>query len=154
MNRLLLHTMVCSGILLSMTSGLHAQPLTVRTVLPASSRCDHVIQMMLRHGVNNSFDRSNTQSLLNQSPFGGIQVPITEFGDLQIAQVTQLPPEAPVAGPKFAIVVMNQSNRAVCNFHVSLVAVFGSICPNSQTRQPKCENQSGRSDRSDRSAAH
>ena len=93
------------------------------------TRCDHVIQMMLRHGVNNSFDRSNTMSLLGQSSTVGTLVPINELGDLQLVQVDQFPTEANPSGPKLAVIVLNRSNRQVCNFHITAVAVFGQIHP-------------------------
>ena len=132
MNRSIIFRCVLSASCLLVASmNSQAQPLTSSQWVSGGTRCDHIIQMMLRHGVNNRFDRSATSSLLNHSPFGGIQVPVYDLGDLQIVQVTQLPPEVPVCGPKFAVVVMNQSNRSVCNFHVSAAAVFGHICPTS-----------------------
>lgn len=132
MNRsIILRCVLTASCLLVASMNSHAQPLTSSQWISGGTRCDHIIQMMLRHGVNNRFDRSATSSLLNYSPFGGINVPVSDLGDLQIVQVNQLPPEVPVCGPKFAVVVMNQSNRPVCSFHVSAAAVFGHICPTS-----------------------
>lgn len=132
MNRsMFFQCVLTASFLVSLSVQSHAERHIAPQLLPGGTRCDHVIQMVLRHGVNNTFDRSGTSSLLNQSPFGGMQVPISELGDLQIVQVNQLPPEVPACGPKFAVIIMNQSNRQVCNFHVSAVAVFGHICPTS-----------------------
>jgi len=117
----------------------HAQPLTVTTVISGPNRCDHVIRMLQRHGVNNSFDRTAASSLLNYSPLGNLQVPSNELGDLQIVRVSPLPPGEPSGGPQFSIVVMNQSCREVCHFHVSAVAVFGSINPCSPSNTVKVD---------------
>jgi hypothetical protein len=121
----------CLIISATLTVTVHAQSLGVHPVISSGVRCDHVIQQMLRHGVNNSVDRSVSNSMLRHSPFGDVGIPGTEFGDLEIVQVNQIPQEAIVCGPKLAVIVMNRSSRKVCSFHVSAVAVFGHIRPTS-----------------------
>lgn len=98
-------------------------------ILHGNSRCDHVIAQVLRYGVNNSIDNSNSFSLPQATPFGVAAIPATELGDLQIVSVTQLPCDNSACGPKFAVTVMNESCRKVCNFHLTLVAIFGRITP-------------------------
>lgn len=130
MNRsTVLKSILAASFLLSLSVHCNAQPITANQLISGGTRCDHVIQMILRHGVNNSFNRGGTSSLLNQSPFGSVELPVSELGDLQIVQVNQLPSETNTCGPKFTVVVMNQSNRQVNNFHVAAVAVFGHINP-------------------------
>jgi hypothetical protein len=136
MNRIIFfQTVLNAACFFSLSLPCHAQGHFPNTIVEGGARCDHVIQMILRHGVNNSFDRSNTSALLGQSNTVsyslGIPLPINELGDLQIVQVEQLPTEPTPSGPKFAVIVMNKSNRQVCNFHVTAVAVFGQIHPRS-----------------------
>lgn len=140
MNRsIYFHGALLAGITLFAIDIAQAEPLTVTTVISGPNRCDHVIRLLQRHGVNNSFDRTAASSLLNNSPLGSLQVPSNELGDLQIVQVSPLPPGEPSAGPKFAIVVMNQSCREVCHFHVSAVAVLGAINPCSPSNTVKVD---------------
>lgn len=131
MNRSIFRNCVLSiGLVISAAAGADAQPLGFQASMPGGSRCDHVIQQMFRHGVNNSVDRSVSNSMLRHSPFGVVGTPDSEFGDLEVVQVHQIPQQG-VCGPKLAVIVMNRSSRKVCNFHVSAVAVFGHICPTS-----------------------
>jgi len=132
MNRSIFRRCVLSvGLVISVAASADAQPLGFQSLMPGGNRCDHVIQQMLRHGVNNSVDRSVANSMLRHSPFGVVETPETEFGDLEVVQVNQIPQEGVACGPKLAVIVMNRSLREVCNFHVSAVAVFGHICPTS-----------------------
>ena len=132
MNRSIVRNCVLSlGLVIAVAASADAQPLGLYSSMPGGNRCDHVIQQMLRHGVNNSVDRSVANSMLRHSPFGVVETPETEFGDLEVVQVNQIPQEGVACGPKLAVIVMNRSLREVCNFHVSAVAVFGHICPTS-----------------------
>ncbi|NND96076.1 MAG: hypothetical protein HKN47_01965 [Pirellulaceae bacterium] len=94
---------------------------------------DHVISLVLRHGVNNSVDLAQSGSLLHPSGFGPMVIPATELGDLQLMQVSSIPDADPACGPKFAIVVRNHSHRDVCGLRVSAVALLGRIRPTSPT---------------------
>ena len=132
MNRSIFCKCVLSiGLFISVAASADAQPLGFQSMMLGGNRCDHVIQQMLRHGVNNSVDRSISNSMLRHSPFGVVELPDTEFGDLEVVQVNQIPHDGVVCGPKLAVIVMNRSLRKVCNFHISAVAVFGHICPTS-----------------------
>ncbi len=126
---ILFRYVLCAGLLMSLSLNAAAQRPFSSQLICGSTRCDHVIQLIQRHGVNNCFDRSGMSSLLNCSAVGFPQVPVSEFGDLEIVDVHQLPVEGNTAGPKIAVVVSNKSQRAVCNFHVSVVAVLGQIHP-------------------------
>ena len=137
MNRLIpircvFQTILGTACMFSLSLNCNAQGQFSTSFPSCGTRCDHVIQMMLRHGVNNSFDPSNTSSLLGQSSPVGTLVPVNELGDLQLIQVDQFPAETTnPSGPKLAVIVMNKSNRQVCNFHVTAVAVLGQINPRS-----------------------
>ncbi len=115
------------------TSNVHAQTLRTVDLFSSSIRCDHVIQQILRHGVNNSVDRCESSSMFFHAPFGPSGGRDCEMGDLEIVQVSQLPHEDPACGPRFAVTVSNNSARKVCHFHVSIVALFGHITPTSPT---------------------
>jgi hypothetical protein len=115
------------------TNNVQAQTLRSVDLFSSNLRCDHVIQQMLRHGVNNSFDRCDISSIMVHDPFGSSGNPRCEMGDLEIMQVSLLPHADPACGPKFAVTVSNNSTRKVCDFHVSMVAIFGHITPTSPT---------------------
>ncbi len=119
------------ALLSSPASRATAETLTTTHILHGNTFCDHVIRLVHLHGVNNSVDRCSSGSMFHPSPFGSAVIPTTEFGDLQIMQVTQVPIDDPACGPRFAIVVQNASTRKVCDFHVSAVAIFGNIHPSS-----------------------
>ncbi|MGB7327538.1 MAG: hypothetical protein WBD31_21860, partial [Rubripirellula sp.] len=106
-------------------------------VLRGNPRCDHVIEQVRRHGVNQSIDRSTASVSIATTPFGFASVPATDLGDLQIVSVHRLADEADVCGPRFKIVVMNQSQHKVDGVDVSVVALLGAIhphCPNATVR--------------------
>jgi hypothetical protein len=90
-----------------------------------------VIRLMHLHGVNNSFDTGGSSFVAHHSPLGTMSIPNTEFGDLEIMQVNQAEHDEAACGPKFHVTIRNNSTRKVCNFHVSMVAVLGRICPTS-----------------------
>ncbi|TWT71218.1 hypothetical protein [Crateriforma conspicua] len=99
--------------------------------LLTASRCDHVIGMMHRYGVNNSIDRSASYSMLHHGPFGAAVIPVGELGDLCIANISRVADDSPACGPKIAVDIKNHSIRDVCDFHVTAVAVLGRIFPTS-----------------------
>ncbi len=96
----------------------------------STGRCDHVISMMLKHGVNNRFDRSEASRLLQSTSTLLNGLPPSELGDLDLVQVSQLA-SAANCGPRIAVQLMNRSHRKVERFHVTAVAVLGHICPDS-----------------------
>jgi len=104
-------------------------PLNTATVLNGHVRCDHVLRLIHRHGVNNSVDQALGNSLLHQTPLGGVAIPDAELGDLEIVQVSQVVHEDEACGPRIAVVVRNNSCRKVCNFHITGVAMLGRILP-------------------------
>ncbi|KLU07698.1 putative transmembrane protein [Rhodopirellula islandica] len=61
----------------------------------------------------------------------GFLVPDDEIGDLEIVEVKQLPVIDPSCGPRFGIVIANQSNRCVENFHVTAIGSLGHAMPHS-----------------------
>ena len=95
-----------------------------------TGHCGHVISMMLKHGVNNRFDRSEASRLLQSTTILPNGLPASEVGDLDIVQVSRLN-SAANCGPRVAVQLMNCSNRKVGRFHVTAVAVFGHIRPDS-----------------------
>lgn len=103
-------------------------------IIPAlnqtTGHCGHVISMMLKHGVNNRFDRSEASRLLQSTPVLPNGLPTDEVGDLDIVQVAQLNSDSN-CGPRVAVQMINRSNRKVARFHVTAVAVLGHICPDS-----------------------
>ncbi|MGI9473295.1 MAG: hypothetical protein ACR2NZ_17265 [Rubripirellula sp.] len=108
-----------------------AQGLNASQLLYGGTSCDHVIRLIHIHGVNNSFDVSASLVSTQFSPAGPIAVPHTELGDLEIVQVAQVQHADIACGPKFNVTIRNNSCRDVCNFHVSVVAALGRICPSS-----------------------
>ncbi len=101
-----------------------------------TGRCDQVISMMLKHGVNNRFDRSEASRLLQSSSTLLNGLPPSELGDLDLVNVSQLA-SAANCGPRFAVQLMNRSHRKVERFHVTAVAVLGHICPNAPVLRSK-----------------
>ncbi len=123
-----LSLMVCCTMLVALPA--IADPTGLAPNCRIGGRCDHVISMMLKHGVNNRFDRSEASRLLHSTSIIPTGLPLCELGDLELVQVSQLS-TAPNCGPRVAVQLMNRSNRKVGNFHVTAVAVFGQIRPDS-----------------------
>lgn len=111
------------------TVTVQAQGVTTSALIHPGSRCDHVIGLILRHGVNNSVDPMAAHSLLQHGPLGSMAIPAAELGDLEIVQINRIAHEDPACGPKVAVTIRNQSCRQVCEFHVTAVAVLGRILP-------------------------
>ena len=128
MNRSFLNTCLLTvGLVAANITGAFAQEVLTSQVLYGGTRCDHVIHMILRDGVNNRHEICNT--LVQRGPLGIARVSACELGDLQILQVHRLEQVKPACGPRFAIVIENKSTRRVSDFHVTAVAVFGRIHP-------------------------
>lgn len=130
--KLSIHTpMLIAALVVTSAVTAQAQVVTTSQLLDRNDRCDHVIGLVMRHGVNNSVDRAGAHSLLHPSPYGGMAIPPGELGDLQIVQVNQLEHADPACGPKIAVTVRNASCRQVRHFHVTVVGVLGRIFPTS-----------------------
>ncbi|WP_145168189.1 hypothetical protein [Rubripirellula lacrimiformis] len=102
-------------------------------VLHGSHRCDHVIAQIMRHGVNQSMDRSAGVGFTVATPNGFATTPTSEIGDLEIMSVHRCDTADGSVAPQFAVVVMNQSQREVSDVEVSLVALLGQIHPHCPT---------------------
>lgn len=111
---------------------------TTTTITPAAP-CDHVIQMLLRYGVNNQLNRNSGSKLVNHSLVTGGTNLASELGDLEILQVNALPPTGPSSGPRFAITVLNQSGIEARDFFIATVAILGQIQPNSPISNVKVD---------------
>ncbi|WP_145173743.1 hypothetical protein [Rubripirellula lacrimiformis] len=102
-------------------------------VLHGSHRCDHVIAQVMRHGVNQSVDRSAGVGFTVATPNGFATTPTSEIGDLDIVSVHRCDTADGSVAPQFAVVVMNQSQREISDVEVSLVALLGQIHPHCPT---------------------
>ncbi|WP_146526649.1 hypothetical protein [Novipirellula artificiosorum] len=130
MNRSILRLVVLTvGLSIGISSQAHSQQVNASQLFGNVTRCDHVIDLIVQHGVNNCFNRSS--SLLQTTPYGAFEIQSQEWGDLEIISVNQLASSDSNCGPTFAVVIQNQSTRSVSNFHVSAVAVLGRIGPTS-----------------------
>ncbi|TWT78935.1 hypothetical protein CA13_03320 [Planctomycetes bacterium CA13] len=138
MNRSILSLVVLTvGLSIGMSRQAHSQQVNASQLFGHVTRCDHVIDLIVQHGVNNCFNRST--SLLQATPYGAFQIQSTELGDLEIISVNQIENSDSNCGPTFAVVIQNQSTRSVSGFHVSAVAVFGRICPTSPSVTTKMD---------------
>lgn len=106
-----------------------ADDVELRRLLYGPGRCDHVIRLLHHYGVNNDSDQ--TVGVNGFHPFGPIAIPIAEIGDLQLVSIAQRAETVAGCGPAFNIVIKNCSIRDVCRSSVTLVGLFGRICPTS-----------------------
>ncbi|PAY19552.1 hypothetical protein CKO51_10560 [Rhodopirellula sp. SM50] len=116
----------------------HADEAALRRLLHGPDRCDHVIPMLLRHGVNN--DSSPATAMHTFHPYGPIAIPATELGDLELISITRHADTAAGCGPSFDLVIKNCSTRDVCGAHVTLVGLLGRIRPTSPNVTTKLES--------------
>ncbi|TWT53839.1 hypothetical protein Pla22_14730 [Rubripirellula amarantea] len=107
----------------------HSQTIDTSQVLIGSTRCDHVIAQVMRHGVNRSVDQPAMHPMVGSTPFGLASIPSGDIGDLQIVSVHRRPEIVEGCGPCFTVVVMNQSQHKVDGVDVSLVGLLGAIHP-------------------------
>ncbi len=145
MNHLLLtRCLLTAGIVVGSVVASQAQGVSSFQLLHGGSRCDHVIGLIHRHGVNNSVDLAAAHSILHYPSYGGAVIPSTDLdalklGDLEIVQVHQIAHDVVACGPKIAVTVHNNSCRQVSDFHVTVVAILGRIFPTS----PNCTARVG-----------
>jgi hypothetical protein len=118
-----------ASIVVGSIAATQAQDITATQLFHGGSRCDHVLHLMHRYGVNNSVNYVASNSLLHHSPLGAMAINEADLGDLRIVQVSQIEHLDAACGPKFAVLVQNHSCRNVCKLHVSAVGVLGRICP-------------------------
>ena len=108
-------------------------------VLQGPTRCDHVIEMMLRHGVNREKSDSYGSPMMYHGRMGPMWIPHKELGDLELVEVAQLPDTDPACGPTFVVGIRNTSNRDVCGFRVTMVSLLGRIFPTAPTTVVKVD---------------
>jgi hypothetical protein len=124
-------------------SSVKADDIDTHRVLGQEHTSDHVIDLALRHGVNNSVDLSR-QNIVHDTGYGPMLIPDSEIGDLELIQIEALSASDPAignraCGTKFAVVVRNDSTRDVCGFRISAVALLGRICSTSPTAVVKVD---------------
>ena len=129
--------LLAAGLVVCCARASDAQGISTTQLLSGGQTCHHVIQLIHRHGVNNSFDTSGGSMIAGHFPIGPMSIPLTELGDLEILQVSQVDQVDDGCGPSFHVTIRNNSTRKVCNFHVTMVAVLGRICPTSPTTTVK-----------------
>ena len=135
-NALNLRSLVAAFALMSTLGGAaQADNVNAHQVLHGGQTCGHVINLIMRHGVNNSFQTGGRT--ISHSPYGPVVMGAADIGDLELVQVTQCQHVDPNCGPKFAVVIKNNSTRDVCDLRVSMVALFGRIKPHSPTTTSK-----------------
>lgn len=103
---------------------------TTTTVIPAAP-CDHIIQMLLRHGVNNQCDRTIASLLVNPSLSKCAPNALIESNDLQVSHATLIPKSEFSMGSRIAIAIVNRSSKEARDFHVSVAAIREQLHPNS-----------------------
>lgn len=127
--RTLVFAVVAGAISCSPPSRSQADEIELRRLLHGPQRCDHVIGLLLRHGVNND---SNPAIALNTfRPLGPIAIPVAELGDLELVSVAHHAEIVAGCGPAFDLVIKNCSTRDVCGSRITMVGLFGRICPTS-----------------------
>jgi hypothetical protein len=103
------------------------QDITRSDLIDHPAGCQHVIDLVNRHGVNQTFDHVGAAQHLQHSPFGSMMIPASEMGDLRIISVHQIADDNLACGPRIAVVIENQSNRCVESFSGTAVATLGRM---------------------------
>ena len=124
----LMFAVVAGTMFSSPLSRVHADDIELRRLLHGPERCDHVIGLLLRHGVNND---TTAGGLNTFHPLGPIAIPAADLGDLELISVARHAETAAGCGPAFDLVIKNCSTRDVCGSRLTLVGLFGRICPTS-----------------------
>lgn len=106
-----------------------AEDVDLRRLLHGPDRCDHVISLLLRHGVNNDADIATPNNAFH--PLGPVAIPAADLGDLQLISIARHGAIADGCGPAFDLVIKNCSTRDVCGSRVTIVGLFGRIHPTS-----------------------
>ncbi|WP_149499369.1 hypothetical protein [Roseiconus lacunae] len=109
-----------------------ADDVTLHRLLTGPDRCDHVISLLMRYGVNN--DRQTQSEIRMHHPLGPFQMPVSELGDLHLVSVAQHGTPQPGCGPAFEVMVKNCSTRDVHSLRLTAVGLFGRINPCSPNR--------------------
>ncbi|QEF96859.1 hypothetical protein Mal15_08890 [Stieleria maiorica] len=115
----------------------HADDAELRRLLHGPDRCDHVIGLLLRHGVNNNANPAATVNAFH--PYGPVAIPAAELGDLQLESIARHA-DTTGCGPSFDLVIKNCSTRDVCGAHVTLVGLLGRILPTSPNVTAKLDS--------------
>ncbi len=105
----------------------NGQDLSRSDLLSCSSDCSHVIDLIHRHGVNQTCDTAGDGQFVAPSAYGPVFIPACETGDLSIVSVHQIAEIDNGCGPKFAVVISNCSTRCVEGFSVTAVGTLGRI---------------------------
>ncbi|MCA9140666.1 MAG: hypothetical protein KDB00_28030 [Planctomycetales bacterium] len=124
--------------LLNASSIARADDIELRRLLHGPDRCDHVMSLLLRHGVNN--DSNHVAGMNTFHPLGPIAIPAADLGDLELVSVTRHADVVANCGPAFDVVIKNCSTRDVCGSHVTIVGLFGRILPTSPNVTSKLES--------------
>ncbi|KAA5545327.1 hypothetical protein FYK55_06635 [Roseiconus nitratireducens] len=119
-------------------SSAQADDVELHRLLHGPQRCDYVIALLMRHGVNNDSDACDDIAALH--PLGHVQIPTCELGDLQLVSVHRQEGVASGCGPNFDVVIKNCSTREVCGARITLVGLFGRICPTSPNVTAKIDS--------------
>lgn len=130
-------TLLAAAMMFIAVGSAKADGVDLAHVLHGGPTADHVINLMLRHGVNNNQNYGG--QLAHHSPFGPMLIPHAELGDLELVQIALCENVDPACGPKFAVTVRNNSTRDVCGFRISLVALLGRIHPMAPTAVVKVD---------------
>ena len=110
-------------VLMSMTQPIMAGSPAISVLQQTGdAHCQHVIDLLMRYGMSK-------HARLTAVPFGNSLILGDSVGDLELVSVTLVDPGNDAAGPTMAIAVRNNSERHVCSFSVSAVAVLGRIHP-------------------------
>lgn len=96
--------------------------------LTGAPGCSHVLDLLMRYGPLEGLPTAPTGAVI-PSPYGSFVMPAAEIGDLCIANVAESADCDPACAPTFIIGVTNNSSRAICKVHVSIVALLGPIKP-------------------------
>ncbi|TWT87657.1 hypothetical protein Mal64_31990 [Pseudobythopirellula maris] len=108
-------------------------PAGYQQLLMGGPRCDHVIDLLMRFGIGGGAGVGPAAGMIAHSPYGPIEMPAVELGDLQIAGVALVASDDPACAPTYAVTIKNCSPRDVCHLQVTLVALLGPIRPHDPT---------------------
>ena len=116
-------SMLAAALTCALAGPANADGVDLAQVLRGGPTCDHVIHLMLRHGINNNHG-AIAPTIPHHSPFGQLLIPAADLGDLELVSVAQIEVVDPACGPKFVVTVRNNSTRDVCGFRITLVALY------------------------------
>lgn len=134
----MLLALFASSTMFTTNSVARADDVDLHRLLHGPERCDHVIGLLLRHGVNNDSPAPATTHTFH--PYGPITIPATDIGDLELISIAQHGETSAGCGPSFNLVIKNCSARDVCGSRVTLVGLLGRIRPTSPNVTVKIES--------------